>query len=244
MWDGTASSALAPPRSGALDTSPDTRRPEPVGTVGVVTGTVFVVDDDVHVRDSLSWLIASAGLAVETFPTAERAYDRVRGLYRCERDATASLGCLVADLRMPGLSGLELHEHLHDAGVQIPTLIITGHGDVATAVRAVRCGCLDFIEKPFSDQMLLDRIHDALRQDARQVRERLRHTVLQRRMARLSEREMQVLKLVVAGHLNKEIANKLGLSHKTIEVHRSHVMAKMQASSFADLVRMAADLGM
>ena len=196
--------------------------------------TVFVVDDDADVRESLCWLIESVGWAVEAFPNASACLERL---------TADSRGCLVADLRLPGMSGLDMHDALRERGVALPTLIITGHGDVTAAVRALKNGCLDFIEKPFSDQTLLDRVRIALDNDEQCRSERERLQSVQARLNRLTPREQEVMSLVVHGKLNKQIASDLGLSHKTIEVHRAHVMEKMQAGSLADLVRMAMTAG-
>jgi FixJ family two-component response regulator len=193
--------------------------------------TVYVVDDDKAVRDSLRWLIESVGLPVETFGSAQEF------LRRCEDDEVR--GCLVADVRLPGVSGLDLQDRLRAMDIYLPTIVITGHGDVPVAVRAMKAGALDFIEKPFSDQILLDRIREAMARDEK-YRELAGHCdELAARFHRLTPREREVMDLVVAGRLNKQIAAELGLSHKTIEVHRAHVMNKMRAESLAELVRIA-----
>ncbi len=192
--------------------------------------TVFIVDDDPAVRDSLQFLIESVGYRVEAFENARAMIDR------CHRPVA---GCLVADLRLPGMSGLDMHDHLRHVGVCLPTIMITGHGDVSAAVRAMHAGALDFIEKPFSDQFLLERITQAVRQDARRREVEGERDALCERYDQLTERERQVMAAVVEGKLNKQVASDLGLSHKTIEVHRAHVMDKMEAKSLAELVRMA-----
>ncbi len=195
--------------------------PEPV---------VFVVDDDRAMRDSLRWLLDSVGLPVRTYATAAD--------FLADHDP-AQPGCLILDVRMPGMSGLDLQAELTRRGVELPTIIITGHAEVPMAVRAVKAGAIDFIEKPFSDQLLLDRVRQALALDrgAREVRSR-REDACQR-LAALTAREREVLHLVVAGKANKEIAFELGVSPKTIEVHRAHVMSKMQVDSLAELIRIA-----
>ena len=193
--------------------------------------TVYVVDDDQAVRDSLRWLIESVGLTVETFDSAQAF------LARCEKGPLR--GCLVADVRLPGVSGLDLQDRLRQQGLYIPTIVITGHGDVPVAVRAMKAGALDFIEKPFSDQTLLDRIREAIGQDQRYRELADQRDELVDRFHHLTPREREVMALVVAGRLNKQIAAELGLSHKTIEVHRAHVMDKMRAESLAELVRIA-----
>jgi FixJ family two-component response regulator len=197
-----------------------------------VTGApvVFVVDDDPAMRDSLRWLIESTGLTVETFADAQTFLARIR---------PEVPGCLVLDVRMPGMSGLDLQAELARRGVGLPTIVVTGHAEVAMAVRAVKAGAIDFIEKPFSDQLLLDRVRQGIEMDRRERDGRARRADVLRRMSLLTQREREVLDLVVAGRANKEIAATLRLSPKTVEVHRAHVMEKMQASSVAELVRLA-----
>jgi FixJ family two-component response regulator len=190
--------------------------------------TVFVVDDDRAMRESLSWLLDSVGLRVRSYATAAD--------FLAEHDP-AQPGCLVLDVRMPGMSGLDLQAELARRGVELPTIVITGHAEVSMAVRAVKAGAIDFIEKPFSDQLLLDRVRQALEIDleAREVRRRREDA--RRRLATLTAREREVLNLVVAGKANKEIASALGVSPKTVEVHRAHVMSKMCVDSLAELIR-------
>ena len=195
--------------------------PEPV---------VFVVDDEPAMRDSLRWLIESTGLRVETFADADTFLARIR---------PELPGCLVLDVRMPGMSGLDLQAELERRGIGLPTIIVTGHAEVPMAVRAVKAGAIDFIEKPFSDQLLLDRVRQGIEMDRQEREGRAQRTEALRRMGSLTAREREVLDLVVAGKANKEIAAALGLSPKTVEVHRAHVMEKMQASSVAELVRLA-----
>lgn len=191
--------------------------------------TVFVIDDDMAVRESLRWLLESVGLRVEVFANADALLDRV---------TADSAGCLLLDVRLPGMSGLDLQQVLHERGIDLPIIIITGHGDVPIAVRALKGGAMDFIEKPFNDQMLLDRVRDALERDRQRRAERDRSASVRNRIDRLTPRERQVMDLVVQGKLNKQIAAHLGLSHKTIEVHRAHIMRKMEADSVATLVRL------
>ena len=195
--------------------------------------TVFVVDDDSAVRDSLQWLLESVGMSVKAYGSANALL--------AEADESCR-GCLVVDLRLPGLSGLDLMDQLTSKGIKLPTIMITGHGDVTAAVRAMKAGAIDFIEKPFNDEILLDRVRAALAMDVEQFAsvEYLRE--IEARAQRLTPREVQVMALVVQGKLNKQIATELGLSHKTIEVHRAHVMEKMQAGSLAQLVRMSVAL--
>lgn len=196
--------------------------------------TVFVVDDDEAVRDSLEMLLRSVGIEVETHPDADtflEAYDPRRP------------GCLVLDIRMPGISGLDLQTRLQEMGALLPIIFITGHGDVPMAVKAIKHGAVDFIQKPFHDQALLDRIQQALRLDAERRQEVEQRAEIDRRLCRLSPRERQVLDLVVAGNPNKVVAGKLGLSQRTVEIHRANVMEKMRAGSLAQLVRMVVQTG-
>jgi two-component system, LuxR family, response regulator FixJ len=197
------------------------REPEPI---------VFVVDDDRAMRDSLRWLLESIGLSVRTYATAAD--------FLSDHDP-AQPGCLVLDVRMPGMSGLDLQTELAKRGSELPTIVVTGHAEVAMAVRAVKAGALDFIEKPFSDQLLLDRVRQALEIDRQSREVRVRREDARRRLASLSAREREVLTLVAAGKANKEIAAALRLSPKTVEVHRAHVMSKMAVDSLAELIRVA-----
>jgi FixJ family two-component response regulator len=190
---------------------------------------VFVVDDDPAMRDSLRWLIESTGLQVETFADARTFLARIR---------PELPGCLVLDVRMPDMSGLDLQSELARRGIGLPTIVVTGHAEVPMAVRAVKAGAIDFIEKPFSDQLLLDRVRQGIEMDRHERDGRARRAEVLRRMSLLTQREREVLDLVVAGRANKEIAAELHLSPKTVEVHRAHVMEKMQASSVAELVRL------
>jgi len=189
--------------------------------------TVFVVDDDEAVRRSLEALVKSVGLNVETFASGQEFL----AAYNPDRP-----GCLVLDIRMPGMSGTELQESLRQRGCILPIIIITGHGDVPIAVHAMKHGAVDFIEKPFSKQLLLDRIHEAITRDERARTQSGRQARIQSRLATLTPRERQVLNLVAEGKPNKRIAAELGVSKKTVEVHRSHVMRKMQAGSLAEVV--------
>jgi FixJ family two-component response regulator len=191
---------------------------------------VYVVDDDQAVRDSLRWLIESIGHRVEAFDHAQEFLDA----YDSEQP-----GCLVLDVRMPGMSGLDLQDRLRDRGIQLPIIIITGHGDVPMAVRAMKSGALDFVEKPFSDQVLLERIQQALDLDGRMRQRFERVKDIAARLATLTPREREVMDQVVAGHANKVIAYELGVSMKTVEAHRGKVMRKMKARSLSDLVQMA-----
>ncbi len=192
--------------------------------------TVFIVDDDEAVARSLCWLIATVQLQVETFCSAQAFLDGYD---------SSKPGCLVLDVRMPGMGGLDLQERLAARRIHVPIIFITGHGDVKMAVRAVKSGAFDFVEKPFNDQDLLDRIQKAIIFDAGQRGKDTQRAQLGVRFASLTPREHEVLDLVVEGMSNKSIARSLGLSAKTVEVHRASMMGKMQARSVADLVKMA-----
>ena len=191
--------------------------------------TVFVVDDDQAMRNSLKWLIESVGMQVESFSSA----DEFLAQYQPGR-----AGCLVLDVRMPGMSGLDLQEHLAERNILTPVVIITGHGDVPMAVRAMKGGAIDFIEKPFNDEVLLDAIRRAITYEEQQRSHHSEHLQIQERLSNLTPREQEVMAMVTEGRSNKEIANALGVSAKTIEAHRARVMEKMQAGSLAELVRM------
>ncbi|MGH8680758.1 MAG: response regulator transcription factor [Burkholderiales bacterium] len=193
--------------------------------------TVYVVDDEPAIRDSLALLLRSVGLASRTFPSAPAFLDGF--------DAGAP-GCLVADVRMPGMSGLELQEALRARAAALPVIIITGHGDIAMAVRAMKAGAADFIEKPFNEQVLLDAVHRALAQQRPgEAQPSAVRAEIEARVAALTPREREVMLLVAEGRPNKVVATRLGLSTRTVEVHRAKAMEKMQARSLADLVRMA-----
>lgn len=192
--------------------------------------TVFIVDDDQAVARSLRWLIESVQLRVETFASAQAFLDG----YAAEKP-----GCLILDVRMPGMSGIELQERLTVQRIRIPIIFITGHGDVQMAVRAVQAGAFDFIEKPFNDQDLLDRIQRAISFDSERRERDTQRARLSALFASLTPREREVMDLVVEGMSNKAVANSLGLSAKTVEVHRAKVMEKMNARSVSDLVRMS-----
>ncbi len=191
--------------------------------------TVFIVDDDEPVRDSLKMLMRSVGLSAETFSGAAEfleAYDPDRP------------GCLVLDIRMPGMSGMELQEKLNEIHAILPIIFITGHGDVPMAVKAIQYGAADFIQKPFRDQDLLDRINKAIEQDASNRAQLLETRDIEERLSNLTPREKEVLELIVDGRPNKVIAADLEVSQRTVEIHRARVMDKMRASSLAHLVRM------
>jgi FixJ family two-component response regulator len=189
---------------------------------------VYVVDDDEAMRDSLVWLLESNGHAVEAFASAEAFLERWRDEMH---------GCLVLDVRMPGMSGLELHERLGARGAALPVVFVTGHGDVPMAVAALKKGAVDFIEKPFGDREMLRLVAGCLELEATRRAARHRAAGVQRRLATLTEREREVMQLVIAGRLNKVIADELGISIKTVEAHRARVMEKMEARSIAELVQ-------
>jgi RNA polymerase sigma factor (sigma-70 family) len=192
--------------------------------------TVFVVDDDQAMRNSLKWLIESVAMQVETFDSADAF---IRSYY------PGRSGCLLLDVRMPGMSGLELQEYLAQQRISIPVIIITGHGDVPMAIRAMKAGAVDFIEKPFNDELLLESIRHALQKDEQQRDQQKQRAEIAERLARLTPREHEVMAMVTGGKANKEIAAGLGVSAKTVEAHRARVMEKMEAHSLAELVRMA-----
>lgn len=197
--------------------------------------TVFVVDDDPGVLRGLRRLLESVGLQVASFASAQDFLDT----YRAEMP-----GCVVLDVRMPGLSGLDLQERLAAMGSATPVIFITGHADVPMSVRAMKAGAADFIEKPFNEQKLLDAIYHALERDAEHRRAQARMHDVERRLARLTAREREVLGFVVSGYTNGEIAAQWGISEKTIKIHRRRVMEKMEAESLPDLVLMAQAAGL
>ena len=197
-------------------------------------GIVFVVDDDAGIRNSLRRLITSVGSTVEVFPSA-RAFLAAR-----RPDAP---GCLVLDVRLPGLSGLDLQRELAATDADLPIVFLTGHGDIPMSVHAMKAGAVEFLTKPFRAQELLDAIRSAIERHRTMRAERQERTELRRRYASLTPRERDVLERIVAGLLNKQIAGELGTSEATVKEQRGHVMAKMQAGSVADLVRLASRLG-
>jgi len=190
---------------------------------------VYVVDDDEAVRDSIQLLLQSVDHVVETFDSPLAFLNAAPGI---------TSGCLVLDVRMPSMSGLDLQQRLKQLGVPIPVIFITGHGDVPMAVQAMQAGAFDFLQKPFRDQDLLDRIGDALTWDRQRSQSGRRQDSIQANLQLLSPREREVLDRVVQGQANKVIAAELGLSQRTVEIHRARVMEKMQAQSLPDLVRM------
>ena len=193
-----------------------------------LTQIIYVVDDDEAMRDSMTWLLEGEGYVVACFDSAE-------SFLRARRDDMR--GCLILDVRMPEMSGLELHEKLETLGSQLPVIFVTGHGDVPMAVSALQRGACDFIEKPFHNEDLLSRIVRALELDSQLSARRLRNGAISHRLDQLTQRESEVMRLVVAGKLNKQIADELNISMKTVEAHRARVMEKMGVRTLAELVK-------
>lgn len=191
--------------------------------------TVFVVDDDEAVRGGLRRLMESVSLRVETYESAQAFLDN----YHPERH-----GCLVLDVRMPGMGGLDLQAQLGKQGIRLPIIILTGHADVPIAVSALKAGAIDLIEKPFNGQILLDRIQHAIQRDAEARRQLAEQSQVSRRLARLTPRERQVMEMMVAGKASKVIAVDLEISERTVEFHRANIMKKMQARTLAELIQM------
>lgn len=191
---------------------------------------VHLIDDDEDVRRAVSFLLGTAGFAVRVYESGTKFFEKLDGLRP---------GCIVSDVRMPGMDGVELLRRLKQKGVAVPTIIMTGHADVALAVSAMKAGAMDFIEKPFSDDTLIGAVHAALDQFNQQDQSQAEVAQVKLRAAGLSPRERQVLDGLLKGHPNKIIAHDLALSPRTVEVHRAAVMAKMGAKSLSELVRMA-----
>ena len=195
-----------------------------------VEPVVYIVDDDDAVRDSIQTLLTSVGIKSQVFSNADE--------FLSGHDPD-NPGCLILDVRMPGMSGLELQKKLLDMKVKIPTIVISGHGDIRTAVESLQGGAIDFLEKPLREQKLLELVAKGFEKDQRFRSANVECKSIEIRMALLSPREREILDVVVAGKSNKVIADELGISHKTVESHRTNIMRKMDAQSIADLVRMA-----
>ncbi|HET9903125.1 MAG TPA: response regulator FixJ [Xanthobacteraceae bacterium] len=195
---------------------------------------VHVIDDDEAARESLEFLLRSAGIEVSTYESAMQFLQAL---------PQVKAGCVVTDVRMPGIDGLELLRRLRSAGVRVPVIVITGHGEISMAVEAMKIGATDFLEKPFDDDILLAAVRNALSAQERSEHEDAARAVLLERLASLSVRERQVLEGLVAGSPNKVIAHDLGISPRTVEIYRANVMSKMQADSLSQLVRMALSAG-
>jgi two-component system response regulator FixJ len=191
--------------------------------------TVFVVDDELVVRDSLRWLIESIGLSVQTFSSADEFLDSYK---------STTAGCVILDVRMPGISGLELQEALRERGDMIPIIMVTGYADVPMAVRAMKSGATEFLQKPYSDQRMLDLVQRAIDTDAQYREKNARLKELRQRLESLTPREKEILVLVSDGLASREIGDRLDISQKTVETHRTNMMKKMQVSNVARLTRL------
>ena len=203
-------------------------------TAKIPTQLVFVIDDDASMRDAISRLLNAVGLAVRTFASARDFLSS--GL----PDAP---GCVVLDVRLPGLSGLDLQRQMVEVGIHFPVVFITGHGDIPMSVQAMKAGAVEFLTKPFRDQDLLDAVRLGIQRDRKGRKERAELAELRNHLLHLTDRERQVMSLVVSGLLNKQIALRLETSEKTVKIHRGRVMQKMKADSLAELVRMSQKLG-
>jgi two-component system, LuxR family, response regulator FixJ len=196
---------------------------------------IHVIDDDEAMRQSLAFLLGTVGMEVQTYESA---------VAFLEVAPTVKAGCVITDVRMPGLSGVDLLRQLRERKLGIPVIVITGHGDVPLAVEAMKIGAMDFLEKPFDDEALLASVRSALNQLDRDRKREAERSEIEGRLATLSNRERDVLQGLVAGHANKQIAYDLGISPRTIEIYRANLMTKMQAASLSDLVRMALIAGL
>jgi FixJ family two-component response regulator len=196
--------------------------------------TVYVVDDDPSVRLAMERLLKSVGLTVKTFASAQEFLDQTTPEWS---------GCLIVDLRMPGIGGLDLQDQLTARQVRLPVIFLTGYGTVPASVRAMKAGAVDFLEKPVDDQTLLDAVHKALERDRGARRNQAEIQVLHQRLATLTPREYEVLTFIISGRLNKQAAAELGTAEKTIKVHRARIMEKLHCASLAELVRLAEKAG-
>ena len=192
--------------------------------------TVHVIDDDEALRDSLTFLLRTARLDVQSYPSATAFLEAL---------PEANLSCVITDVRMPGMSGIDLLRRLRERKISVPVIVITGHGDIPLAVEAMRIGAIDFLEKPFDDEVLIASVKAALRQKEGEAKRHGERAEIEGRLAALSNRERDVLGGLVAGRANKQIAFDLGISPRTVEIYRANLMSKMQAGSLSDLVRMA-----
>ncbi len=197
-----------------------------------IEATVFVVEDDGGARASMVWLLESAGLRVRAFPNGSD--------FLAERSAD-DCGCAIIDMRLPGMSGLQVQSELQRRQIPLPVILVTGYGDIASAVRAVKAGAVDFLQKPFSTELLLERIYEAIERNREQRQRWQRREEFERRLGSLTPREREVMDLMVSGLANKVIAAELGISERTVEAHRKQVMMKMRAVSFAQLVRLTVE---
>jgi FixJ family two-component response regulator len=195
---------------------------------------VYVVDDDPSVRVAMERLLKSVGLTVKTFASAREFLDQATPEWS---------GCLIVDLRMPGMGGLDLQDQLSARQVSLPVIFLTGYGTVPASVRAMKAGAVDFLEKPVDDQRLLDAVHEALERDRGVRRNQAEIQALRQRLAILTPREYEVLTFIISGRLNKQAAAELGTTEKTIKVHRARIMEKLQCASLAELVRLAEKAG-
>lgn len=196
--------------------------------------TVFVIDDDGSVRKGLSRLLRSLGFDVETFPSAEAFL---------KREPFEGVGCIILDIRMPGLDGMALQDQLSKAGSSLPIIFVSGHGDIATSVRAMKRGAIDFLPKPFDDEELIEAVKSAVAKDVQVISERTEIDHALQHVQRLTPREHEILRYIIAGMLNKQIGFKLGIAEKTVKIHRGRIMEKLQVASVADLVRLAEKAG-
>ena len=207
----------------------------PLGTRhSTLVQTVFIIDDDASIRRSLSRLLRSADYAVETFPSAEEFL---------HREHFDGVGCILLDVKMPGLSGMDLQEELSKADYHMPIIFITGHGNIPMSVRAMKKGAVDFLTKPFNDEQLLQAVRTAIGKDREAKVLYAEVGEIRRRIELLSPRENELLRYVITGMLNKEIALKLGIAEKTVKVHRGRIMEKLEVNSVAELVRLAEKAG-
>jgi two-component system response regulator FixJ len=197
-------------------------------------GTVHVIDDDDALRESLAFLLRTARIAVESYASAGAFLEAL---------PSSQLSCVITDVRMPGMSGIDLLRRLRELKIEVPVIVITGHGDVPLAVEAMKVGAIDFLEKPFDDEVLLASVRSALKRQDGETRRNTERAEIESKLAALSNRERDVLGGLVAGRANKQIAFDLGISPRTVEIYRANLMNKMQAGSLSDLVRMALIVG-